>query len=291
VLAETFGRLAGGPAVADDKGVCSHLYEAESMKPGKPKVVKADPVNTLAFRAPLWDVRDGDCTSPFRLSWTLTRKNKKSDVLIHKHGLQFRAVLIVNDKPVDVIEPIGPGHIVIDSESLSRSAVVQLALIPTTTANYDTIEEVERVATEISTQLVFEELVENLTEKSQWAFAKWEPPSATDFHTARTGKAKEPTWWKSTFKAPVTQAPAFIELGGLTKGQLYLNGRHLCRYFVATADGKDVGPQDSFLLPSSWLRAGEENEVMLFDEHGGHPTKVRISFESHAHPVLAAIHP
>jgi hypothetical protein len=188
-----------------------------------------------------------------------------------------------------VLEPIGNGNIVIDAETLGKNATIQIAMIPESGHAFDTTEDVESIVGDLMQQLHFEELLENVTEKAQWSFAKWEPPSATDFHTAKNGRAKEPMWWKTTFKAPHTQNPAYLELDGLTKGQIYINGRHLCRYFVATADGKAVPPQDKYYVPASWMRLGEENEVMLFDEHGGLPAKVRLSFDTHAHPLAAAI--
>ncbi len=289
VLAEAFGRLSGGPTNFDDKGLASHIYETDSIKGSKPKVLQGDPIDILAFKSPLWEVREGDCTSPFRLSWPITRKNKKSDVLIHLQGLTQRAILVINDKPSFVLEPIGTPTIVLDAETLGKNSTIQLALIPTPTSAFDSAEEVEALIPDLCQQILFEELIENLTEKAQWSFAKWEPPSATDFHNAKNGKAKEPTWWKTTFKAPVSQAAAHLELDGMTKGQMFINGRHLGRYFVATADGKTVPPQESYYIPASWMRLGEENEVMLFDEHGGFPGKARITFDGHSHPITAAI--
>lgn len=70
---------------------------------------------------------------------------------------------------------------------------------------------------------------------------------------------------------------------------MFVNGRHLGRYFVATAHGKAVPPQESYYIPASWMRLGEENEVMLFDEHGGFRQGSRITFDGQSHPMTAAI--
>ena len=63
----------------------------------------------------------------------------------------------------------------------------------------------------------------------------------------------------------------------MSKGQLYLNGHDLGRYWVATANGKAVGPQKHWYLPEPWLKDGD-NELTLFDEHGKHPAKCRLLY-------------
>jgi hypothetical protein len=64
---------------------------------------------------------------------------------------------------------------------------------------------------------------------------------------------------------------------GLTKGQWYVNGRHVGRYFVALANGKPVPPQDRYLVPAAWLKPGQPNELTVFDEHGASPSKVKLA--------------
>ncbi len=79
----------------------------------------------------------------------------------------------------------------------------------------------------------------------------------------------------------------------MTKGQVFVNGRHLARYFVATPDGKSVGPQSRWFVPASWIKPGVDNEVVIFDEHGGNPSKSRAVFDHtrlvvNAKPTMAA---
>ena len=77
----------------------------------------------------------------------------------------------------------------------------------------------------------------------------------------------------------------------MSKGQLYVNGRHVGRYWVATGSGKHVGPQTRWLIPQAWLKAGEENELVLFDEHGGNPAKVKLAFDTDSHVIHAKVAP
>lgn len=292
VLAEDFGRFCGGMHMEEAKGLCNHIFEAIPLKPGKPKIAREDPIEILAFRAPIWDVREGDCTSPFRLTWSIPRSAKRVGIMIRNHGLPLRAVLIVGGKAIDLLDESGPAKIFISEETLGRSpSTVQLALIPSDQIGLSTEEEVESMSSLITDRLAFDELTENLSEKAEWSFAKWEQPPTSDF-VAPKGKPKGPTWWRGTFKLPNVAAaavPAYLELDGFTKGQVSLNGRPIGRYFIATTDGTKVGPQTRYFVPASYLKAGLENEILIFDEHGGNPGKVRLSFDHEQHPIAAFV--
>jgi hypothetical protein len=76
--------------------------------------------------------------------------------------------------------------------------------------------------------------------------------------------------------ADESDVPVMLRIEGMTKGQLYVNKRHIGRYWVATAEGKRVPPQSMYLIPRPWLNAGEANDLMLFDEHGGNPSRCRV---------------
>ncbi len=94
-------------------------------------------------------------------------------------------------------------------------------------------------------------------------------------------------WWKVKFEVTDTSTPLFLDATGLTKGQLHLNGRHLCRYWVATATGKQVPPQSMYYLPGPWLKEGKGNELVIFDEHGGAPSKCKLVFDRGSMPIGA----
>lgn len=64
--------------------------------------------------------------------------------------------------------------------------------------------------------------------------------------------------------APATDGdgPFRLAVHGLDKGQIWLNGRDVGRYW-------QIGPQEHYKLPASWMQA--ENELLLFDETGRQP--------------------
>jgi beta-galactosidase len=275
VLAENFGRFSGGPNLGEGKGLFGHLWEVAAIKAGKPTVKHAEPFNVLAFRAPLPKLHEGDVTESARLCWTLHHK-RKTPVLLTLAPGQHRGVVFVNDKPVKFFDQSGPATVWLDEAALSRGNVdVQLAVLG----------DPDLAALELQNAVGFYECVENLTAKAEWAFAKWEPPSAGAFSLEhrRSHVAHGPRWWRATFPCVSSRGGFRLETEGLSKGQAYVNGRHLGRYFTATFSGKHVGPQTGLYVPPSFVHpagsGGRDNEVLIFDEHGFNPSKVRLTGE------------
>ncbi|MEO1130356.1 MAG: beta-galactosidase, partial [Planctomycetota bacterium] len=89
-----------------------------------------------------------------------------------------------------------------------------------------------------------------------------------------------PAWWRGTFSVPHIGQPLFLDATGLSKGLLYVNGNAAGRYFVSTHGGKGVPPQVRYYLPEPWLKPGEDNELLLFDEHGFAPGKCKLVYDA-----------
>ena len=64
----------------------------------------------------------------------------------------------------------------------------------------------------------------------------------------------------------------------MSKGQIYLNGHNVGRYYHATRTGRSVGPQERYYLPEPWLQTDTPNELLLFDEHGRSPVACRLVY-------------
>ncbi|MFT3686772.1 MAG: beta galactosidase jelly roll domain-containing protein [Phycisphaerales bacterium] len=177
----------------------------------------------------------------------------------------------MNDAPVAYFDNTGPASLVIEADKLSRSSnTIQLAILGAdpNAAVKDLAEAIELV-----------ECLENITEKGQWSFAKWERPPESAYQALRGhSHGKGPEWFRATFSGTSTGSPLYFVTSGLSKGQLYVNGKHVGRYFTTTADGKNVGPQNELLIPSSALKADGANEVVVFDEHGHLPSKAKLVY-------------
>ena len=74
--------------------------------------------------------------------------------------------------------------------------------------------------------------------------------------------------------------PFKLFLPGMRKGQIWLNGHNLGRYW-------HVGPQEAYKLPASWLAA--ENELLIFDEEGAAPDGVWIGVDALGAGALAEL--
>jgi hypothetical protein len=283
-LAEVFGRWSDGPDLGGKHGWCGHAWAVTTFRIGKAKIEEGPLVEPLSFRTPLWRLHRGDVTNPERLTWTFTHR-KKSPIIIDLSRLVRRGLVLLNDKAIHYFDRGAGGRIILDQEQLNRGKnSFQVALIGASTAEH---------AAEITKAVSFHEGVECLTEQAQWAFAKWEEPGANAFDTVQkkdlgTGGRAGPTWWRGSFTPDASGRGLVLEATGMSKGQIYINDRHLGRYFVAapTARGMTaVGPQINYHVPRSWLRADEPNEIVLFDEHGGNPSRCKLAYENGGSPT------
>lgn len=266
VLAENFGRFSAGTNLAEGKGLLGHLWEVQPARVAKPALQRGNPVDVLAFRAPLWDLHPGDVTDPQRLTWTLPH-HRREGVLLRLNPKGYRGLLLVNDKPERYFDASGPATIFFEESALLRgNNVFQLAIL-------GSMEDAQR---DLAGSLEIFECLEAVTAKAEWSFAKWERPATSAFGAELKRVTTGPRWHRATFKGPEHATDLHLDAAGLSKGQLYLNGRHLGRYFTATDAGKAVGPQTDLWLPSPYIQSGRENEILLFDEHGFAPSKVRV---------------
>lgn len=274
ILAENLGRLAGGIDLGESKGVYGDLWEVKPIRAGRAVIKSGDPIDVLAFRSPIFEVQPGDTTVSDRVTWTVPHKKKQQPMIVCVPPFDGRALLVVNNKPAAFIDRGIKSRVVLGPEHLKGGAnLIQFALLPD-----DAADPVATLAPVLTEGVEFLECVAAISAKADWAFAKWEQPKTSAFKPPKaSGDRKGPTWWRSTFKLADAHSPVFFDATGLTKGQLYVNGRHVCRYFVATPTGKLVPPQQSYFIPGAWLHAGEDNEIVIFDEHGGNPARCRLS--------------
>ncbi|PWV99549.1 glycosyl hydrolase family 35 [Paenibacillus cellulosilyticus] len=109
----------------------------------------------------------------------------------------------------------------------------------------------------------------------EWSMAGLEDgvPSEAGLELSGADK-KVPTWYCCAFKKP--ELPAHVHaklklrLTGMSKGSVWLNGINLGRYW-------QIGPQEDYKIPLAWLK--DVNELVLFDEEGRSPAKVKLLFD------------
>ncbi|CAH1435081.1 unnamed protein product [Lactuca virosa] len=110
-------------------------------------------------------------------------------------------------------------------------------------------------------------------------------------------KSQPLTWYKTSFDAPSGDDPIAIDLSGMGKGELWVNGQSIGRYwpsYIAPNSGcsdcsykgsynsnkclKGCGKpsQKLYHVPRSWLKSSG-NVMVLFEEIGGDPTKISFT--------------
>jgi hypothetical protein len=69
---------------------------------------------------------------------------------------------------------------------------------------------------------------------------------------------------------PTRLAQLSLRVGALVKGQIWLNGQNVARFW-------QIGPQEQYKLPISWLE--EQNRLLIFAEEG-HTDSVTLCYRS-----------
>ncbi|KAJ9564503.1 hypothetical protein OSB04_000469 [Centaurea solstitialis] len=109
-----------------------------------------------------------------------------------------------------------------------------------------------------------------------------------------TQKQQPLTWYKAYFNAPDGEDPLALDMNSMGKGQAWINGQSIGRYWTTYATGDCQGchyagtyrpltcqigcgqpTQRWYHVPRSWLKP-TNNLLVLFEELGGDPTKVLL---------------
>lgn len=272
VLADNLGRFNFGWNVGESKGLLDHLYNVRALKLGKPKPVAGMSPDPFEVRGYWLYLRRGERRPADAWTWTLNAK-KGHPIFIDLWRFPARAMILVNNKHVGMYDPIqtaGYARITLNVGDVVHSGKneLKISLFDKDTAGINPLRYIKAY-----------EATATLTADSAWSFAPWRPPSPDAFNAAAKSSLNSPCWHRASFKVASTTSPLWFEPIGLTKGQLYLNGHNIGRYFVATPDGKPVPPQSRYYLPEPWLHTDKPNELLVFDEHGRPPQKSRLVYD------------
>ena len=115
----------------------------------------------------------------------------------------------------------------------------------------------------VADKLQFDSLAETLDAAVSWR--PWQMPVEGG---PVVGK-DQPAWYATSFHYTPSDSALFLHVAGAKKGQVFLNGHNLGRFWT-------VGPQQHYYLPRCWL--GQTNELLLFEEQGNLPRRTRRDF-------------
>ena len=273
-LVENQGRYHESLRFGESKGIYGDLLAVKPVKPDTPVITQgeqpADPFEVSPF-VPYcqW----GDQTPRPHVTWKVKAKANKSLVLVFT-GVRPRSVVSVNGQPIRIDSANNSLLQMVlrhDEHLQAGTNEITLGLIDMLSVDDDY---------DPASNLTIYEVHEVVTSEAEWWYARWEQPASNAFGDAPRSAAGQPGWFKSEFEVSHTDQPLWLEIAGATKGQIYLNGHNVGRYFVATQSGEYVPPQSRYYLPEPWLKAGKTNELVLFEEHGKAPSKSKLIYSN-----------
>lgn len=262
MLSDNLGRFNYGPALGELKGVFGHLLNVKKLALGKPTVEVKPAADPFVLSGYVDHRRFGDRTPRTWFTYKVNHR-RKTPIVLSISGDRPPSVLFVNDQPIGIDGAFN----MLTRFVLKPDEHLKAGNNTITFAMHDDV-----LDGFTPTKAVDAYEGEPVSDKAEWRFARWQMPDDEAFAALPTKhKAGTPCWFRATFGEADTSQPLFLDLAGATKGQLYLNGHNLGRYWVATATGKKVPPQSRYYLPEPWLNEDGDNELTLFDEHGKPP--------------------
>ncbi len=275
-LVDNFGRFSEGNDFGEPKGLYGHVHSVKKLTGVKAGRDAGKAVDPFTLRGYIAGCTRGHLSDPVHAAWKFAH-TRSTPVLVDIDGARASGTMLLNDEAFAYYA------------GATGSCLARYLLGRDTTPALKRGGNVLRFAPDPRQEGAIEDLIkatsiyecaEVLSEGATWAFAKWEPPGAVAWEPASRAGAKSlrgtPTWWRGFFAVGDAVEQARVELSGLSKGHVFVNGEDLGRYFTATGDGTAVGPQEELLVPGAWLRPGDRNELVLFDEHGFAPWRVRV---------------
>jgi len=251
-LVDNLGRYSSGPRMGEEKGLYGHVYDAKAIKPGKFKIKPADsfpkrivPRNMVHLMkhletSPIWEAS---------IDFPLT---KVSPIHMTFSGIPNHLAVFCNKRPCGFFTKGDSnwGDLTLGADLKTGKNTVKFMIWGD--PDIDALDNVK-----------FHLLNEPLSAGMKWSYRHWTFPDSSVGEPI-LGKS---CWYATKFKAPANNDPLFVRIFGTKKGQLFLNGRNIGRFWSA-------GPQEYYYLPECWMQ--EENTLMLFAENGSMPTRCKL---------------
>lgn len=269
MLVDHFGRPSGGAALGEAIGLQDDLWEVGVFRLNKPKLVTTEPVSPVkSLPSRVWDLHDDELTDPRRIEWTFTYR-RQAPLYFTFDGPPAPALVLLNDHPITWLAAGGPSSVRLPDASLRRGAnTLQLAVFGDAAA---ALEAFAKATTA-------HECKAPLMKDASWSMAPWSVPDEAKFESVTKAAMAEfagsPVWWRCGFTHTPDDPAICFEPTGLSKGQVLLNGRNVGRYVAS--NGKKKFHVTPLVLPSGWMKADGDNELVIFDEFGASPEKCKL---------------
>jgi len=255
IMVDNLGRFNFGPRMGELKGLYGHIYDAKALTMKKFKLTKGESFakrlipHSMAHLSPVPE------EGPLTVAETDISMKKVTAIHLSFKNVPHHVAVLCNDKPVGLFPLTGEssfGDVTLSSELKSGKNVIRLLLWGDATAKS-------------LGGVKFYLLNECITDGAKWLFRPWTLPQ----EGGRVVGKDVPAWYSTTFKYTQGGAPLYLRILAAKKGQVYLNGRNIGRFWT-------TGPQECYYLPECWL--AENNHLLLFTEGGENPSTSRLEY-------------
>ena len=279
VLLDNLGRFAEGNDLGEKKGLFGHIYQVKRLTGVRAQPAEAEPVDPFSLGGYIAGRTFGQLSDTRQATWTFLH-TRGSPILLEVDGAAASGTFVLNDRPFAYYAGETGGCL---GRFLLAKTTLQSFRRGKNLLRFAPDSRIAGAAEQVLKATTLYECVSTPTANASWGFSRWEPPPASAYesvsHTAARAFRGIPCWWRGSFGTAQAVGDVRVETSGLSKGQVYVNGHNLGRYFTATADGRAVGPQRHLYVPVSWVNAGRDNEIVVFDGHGFSPYRIRIRDE------------
>ena len=248
VLLDNLGRFCYGPNLGELKGLYGHIYDAKPIKLPKLQLKLQETFPRRVLPRKLVHMTEQLERMPVWLAKIDLPMQRVTPVHLSYANFPHHVAAMCNERMVSFLPDAGGfGDILLSSELQKGKNKLELLI-------WGDVKPAELA------NLKLHALTENLSQSAAWSCRPWTMPEPAR-HPAEHAR-HVPAWFTSTFKRPEAAEGLFLRLTGGGKGQLYLNGHNVGRYWT-------VGPQELYYLPSCWL--ADENHLTIFEETGTPP--------------------
>ncbi|XP_020086187.1 beta-galactosidase 7-like isoform X1 [Ananas comosus] len=97
-----------------------------------------------------------------------------------------------------------------------------------------------------------------------------------EWRSIKNSTNKPLMWYKTTFDAPHGDDPVALNLSSMGKGEVWINGESIGRYWVSFKASNGQPSQSLYHVPRSFLK-DKQNLLILFEEIGGDPVEITVN--------------
>ena len=269
VLSDNLGRYNYGQHLGETKGLFGHVLAVKSLRVAKPEITTGRGPDPFELAELVLHRRKGERPIADALTWIIKPAGRKP-VVMEIGEFPGEGMILINDEPFALYANPAKRFVFKPGEGgfTGGKNRVTFALYEKLPDNADSMDHVR-----------FYQATSVVTEKADWAFAPFALPAEDVFIDLPARTPVQPTWYRTSFTVKDVSVPLWLEPRGMSKGQIYLNGHNVGRYYVATRTGKVIGPQTRYYLPEPWLDTEGLNDLLIFDEHGKNPGKCRLKYD------------